>query len=92
LSSHPDYSQGFEIYTYSSKFQLGAIIPPNNRLLALFSRKLSPMQLKYSVTELELLVIVDTLKQFKGMLRGQNITVYMDNKNLIQDALGLTLD
>ena len=35
--AYPDYSQGFEIYTDSSKFQLGAIITQNNRLLVFFS-------------------------------------------------------
>eukprot|EP00804_Cyclotella_cryptica_P016192 CCRYP_005685-RA/>CCRYP_005685-RA protein AED:0.45 eAED:0.81 QI:0/0/0/1/0.5/0.33/3/0/553 len=90
--AYPDYSQGFEIYTDSSKFQLGAVITQNNRPLAFFSRKLSPTQQKYSVTEQELLAIVETLKEFKGMLWGQHITVYTDRKNLMQDALGLTSD
>eukprot|EP00804_Cyclotella_cryptica_P028112 CCRYP_010987-RA/>CCRYP_010987-RA protein AED:0.44 eAED:0.44 QI:0/0/0/1/0/0/2/0/282 len=90
--AYPDYSQGFEIYTDSSKFQLGAVITQNNRPLAFFSRKLSPAQQKYSVTEQELLTIVETLKEFKGMLWGQQISVYTDHKNLMQDALGLTSD
>ena len=59
---------------------------------AFFSRKLSATQQKYSVTELELLAIVETLKEFKGMLWGQRLKVYTDHKNLIQDALGLTSD
>ena len=90
--AYPDYSQGFEIYTDSSKFQLGAVITQSNRPLAFFSRKLSKTQQKYSVTEQELLAIVETLKEFKGMLWGQTITVYTDHKNLMQDALGLTSD
>ena len=44
------------------------------------------------MTEQELLAIVETLKEFKGMIWGQTITVYADNKNLMQDALGLTSD
>ena len=90
--AYPDYSQGFEIYTDSSKFQLGAVITQNNRPLAFFSRKLNTAQQKYSVTKQELLAIVETLKEFKGMLWGQTITVYTDHKNLMQDALGLTSD
>jgi hypothetical protein len=75
-----------------SKLQLGGIITQAYRPLAFFSRKLSPEQQKYSVTEQELLAIVETLKEFKGMLWGQQITVYTDHKNLMQDALGLTSD
>ncbi len=69
--ANPDYSQGFEIYTDSSKLQLGAIITQQNRPLAFFSRKLSPAQQKYSVTKQELLAIVETFKEFKGMLWGK---------------------
>ena len=52
---YPDYSQGFEIYTDSSKLQLGAKITQHDRPLAFFSRKLSPAHQKYSMTKQELL-------------------------------------
>ena len=57
-----------------------------------FSQKFSNMQCKYSVTEIELLAIVETLKEFKGMLWGQNIKVFTDYANLMRDALGSTSD
>jgi hypothetical protein len=47
---------------------LGAVIAQNNRPIAFLSRKLSKMQQKYSVTEIELLAIAETVKEFKGML------------------------
>jgi hypothetical protein len=50
------------------------------------------MQTKHSVTKIELLAIIETLKEFQEMLWGQTIKVYTDRKNLTQDALGLTSD
>jgi hypothetical protein len=65
-----DYSKVFEIYTDASSKQLGAVITQENRPIALFSRKLSNMQCKYSITKIELLAIIETQKEFKGMLWG----------------------
>ena len=90
MLAYPDYSKPFEIYTDASTRQLGAVITQGNRPLAFFSRKLSEAQEKYNITELELLSIVETLKEFTGMLWGQKIIVYTDHKNLTRDALGLT--
>jgi hypothetical protein len=91
--AYPDYSKVFEIYTDASSKQLGAVITQDDRPIAFFSRKLSDAQCKYSVTEIELLAIVKTLKEFKGMLWGQNIKVLTDHANLMRDALlGLTSD
>jgi hypothetical protein len=87
-----DYSKVFKIYTDASSKQLGAVITQDNRPIAFFSWKLSDTQRKYSITKIELLAIVETLKEFKGMLWGQNIKVLTDHANLMRDALGLTLD
>ena len=68
----PDYSNEFEIYTDTLSKQLVTVIAQGNRPVAFFSRKLTEMQQHYSVTKIELLAIVETLKEFKGMLWGQN--------------------
>jgi hypothetical protein len=88
--AYPNYSKVFEINTDTSFKQLGAVITQDNRLIVFFSQKLFDTQRKYSVTEIELIAIVETLKEFKGMLWGKNITVYTDHANLMRDALGLT--
>jgi hypothetical protein len=90
--AYPDYSEVFKIYTDASGKQLGAVITQENRPITFCSWKLSTTQRKYSVNEIELLAIVKTLKEFKGMLWGQSIKVYTDHKNLIRMALGMTSD
>jgi hypothetical protein len=72
--AYPDFTKPFDIYTDASTKQLGEVITQDNRPIAFFSRKLSGAQSKYTVTELELLAIVETLKEFKGMLWGQRLT------------------
>jgi len=89
---YSDYSEVFKIYTDASSKQLGAVITQKNRPIAFFSRKLTAAQHKYSVTKIELLAIVETLKEFKEMLWGQPVKVYTDHKNLMRDAQGLTSD
>jgi hypothetical protein len=78
MLAYPDYSEVFEIYADAdaSKTQFGSVITQKNRPLAFFSRKLSDPQTRYNVTKKELLTIVKTLKEFKGMLWGQSIVVY----------------
>jgi hypothetical protein len=66
--AYPDYSKEFEIYTDASSRQMGAVITQQNRPITFFSRKISVTQQKYNVTEIELLAIVETLKEFKDML------------------------
>ncbi len=75
MLAYPDYSKPFEVYTDASTLQLGAVIVQDGQPIAFFSRKLSETQKKYSVTELELLSIVECLKEFKGILWGQKIIV-----------------
>jgi hypothetical protein len=90
--AYPYFSKVFEIYTDASSKQLGAVITQDNRPIAFFSWKLSDTQHKYSITKIELLALVEKLKEFKGMLWGQKIKVFTDHANLMRDALGLTLD
>jgi hypothetical protein len=85
--AYPDFVKPFEIYTDAFSMQLGAVITQDNRPIAFFSRKVSKTQQKYNVTEIELLAIVETIKEFKGMLWGKDIEVYTDHKNLTRDAL-----
>ena len=82
ILAYPDFSQPFIIHTDASHTQLGAVISQNNKPIAFYSRKLSDAQTRYTTTERELLAIVETLKEFRNILLGQQIIVYTDHKNL----------
>ena len=68
--AYSDYSKEFEIYTGSSSKQLVAVMTQGNRPIALFSRKLTERHQCYSMTVFEILIIVEKLKEIKGMLWG----------------------
>ena len=82
LLSYPDFDIPFEIYTDASHTQLGAVISQNNKPIAFYSKKLQLAQTQYTATEGELLSIVETLKEFKIILLGQQIEVYTNHKKL----------
>ena len=82
LLSYPDFNKPFDIHTDASKRQLGAVISQNGKPIAFYSRKLNDAQTRYTTTERELLSIVETLKEFRNILFGQQLRVYTDHKNL----------
>jgi hypothetical protein len=68
--AYPDYSQEFQIYTDASSTQLGAVVTQGSKPVAFFSRKLTDTQQCYSVTEIEVAVLVEKQNEFKDMLWG----------------------
>ncbi len=61
-----DFDKPFDTYTNALTKHLGVVITQDNRPIGFFSRKLSDVQSKYTVTQLELLAIVGALKEFNG--------------------------
>ena len=75
--AYPELSKPFDIYTDASNFQLEAVIMQDGKPLAFYSRKLNKAQLNYTITEKELLSVVETLREFKGILISHNINIYV---------------
>ena len=83
ILAFPDYEKPFDIHVDASDYQLGGVISQDGRPIAFYSRKLNPAQRNYTTGEREMLSIVETLREFRNMLLGYNITVYTDHKNNI---------
>ncbi len=73
LLAYPDFNKPFDIQRDASHAQLGAIISQNGKPIAFYSCKLNPAQMWYTMTEHELLSIVETLKEFCNILLGHCI-------------------
>ena len=58
----------FVIYTDSSDYQLGAIVSQFKRVMAYWSRKMTPTQKRYGTIEQELLTMTEVLKEFRDIL------------------------
>jgi hypothetical protein len=86
MLAYPDFTKKFVIYTDASDRQLGAVIMQEGKPLAFYSRKLNKAQMNYSVTEKELLSIVETLKEFRNILLGYQIEIYTDHLNLTYET------
>ena len=83
----PDFSKPFHLYSDASDIQLGATLVQEGRPLGFYTRKLNSAQRNYTVSEKELLGIVEGLKAFDGMIRGMDLTVHTDHLNLLYQKL-----
>ena len=75
------------LYTDTSNIQLGATLVQDGKPLKFYTRKLSDMQVNYTVGEKELLGIAEGLKAFTGVIRGQDLIVHTDHLNLLYNKL-----
>ena len=82
LLTYPYFNETFKIHTNASEFRLGAFISLKGKPIAFYSIKLTDSQQRYKVTYKELLSIVETLKELRTILLGQNIRIYTDHKTL----------
>ena len=72
--------------THASDKHLVAVISQHYKPIDLFSIKLIKPYRNYTMTEKELISIVECLNQFRGIIFGYKINVYSDHKNLVYAA------
>ena len=79
ILAYPYFNEPFCIHTDASKVLLGAVISQKDKHIAFYSRKRNKQQVNYTTTERELLLIVETLKQFRTSFLGQHLVVHTDH-------------
>ena len=80
--AYPDFNKPFKIHTGASHYQLDAVISQGGKPIAFYSCKLNNVQTRYTTTKCKLLSIMETLKEYRNILLGQQIKIYTDHKNL----------
>ena len=84
----PDFTKPFHLYTDASDVQLRAtLVVQDGRPLGFYTRKLSDTQINYTVGEKDLLGIVEGLKAFAGVIRGQDLMVHTNYLNILYNKL-----
>ena len=83
LLSYPEMNKEFTIETDSSDYAIGGVVYQDNKLIGLYSSKLSNSERNYCIMQKESLAIVKTLTFFKDILFGNPIKIKTDNRNII---------
>ena len=80
----PNYSKPFRIDlgADASDVAVGAELSQNEQPVAFYSKKLTPTETRYHVTDWELLAIYQACMKWKQYLHGHKYTIYTDYKPL----------
>nr|KYP67726.1 Retrovirus-related Pol polyprotein from transposon 17.6 [Cajanus cajan]KYP67729.1 Retrovirus-related Pol polyprotein from transposon 17.6 [Cajanus cajan] len=78
----PDLSKTFVVYCEASKMGLGGVLMQEGKVVAYASRQLKIHEKNYPTHDLELVVVVFTLKIWRHYLYGSKFEVLSDHKSL----------
>ena len=80
----PDYSKPFRIdlAADASDVAVGAELLQNRQPVVFYSKKLTPTEARYHVTDRELLAIYQACMKWRQYLHGHKCTIYTDHKPL----------
>ena len=87
LLRYPDPNKAFVIEPNASDEQLRAVIKQDDKPVAFFSRKLTAAQKKYPAVDKEALCIAQVLSEYRAMLKGTDLTIKTDHRNLVEDTI-----
>lgn len=84
--SYPDMNLPFSLETDASDLGMGSVLTQGTKIIGFYSKKFTPAQTRYTVTEKELLAITESLSHFKNLVYLSPITVYTDHSNILFDT------
>jgi hypothetical protein len=80
--AQPDIEKPFDVYCDASDTGIGGVLMQDGRAIAYSSRQLRRYKEHYPTHDLELLVVVHTLKVWRHYLLGNIVHIYTDHKSL----------
>jgi hypothetical protein len=80
--AQPDIEKPFDVYYDASGSGLGCVLMQEGRVIAYASRQLRRHEERYPTHDLELAVVVDSLKIWRHYLLGNICHIYTDHKSL----------
>ena len=86
LLTYPNHTRPFDVYPdAANKYAMGAMLLQDGNVVSTFLQKFNDARLKYMVTDQELLATAEVCKHFKLIIKGCEVRIHMDHKNLVYD-------
>ena len=79
---HPDYSKPFIISTDASNVAIGDCLKQEEKVIALYSKKLMGSEMNYSIVEKEFYAVLKGLERFRKIIYGAEVEIHTDSKNV----------
>jgi hypothetical protein len=86
----PDFDKPFQIQSDSSGNALGAVLLQDKRPVAYFSQKLKPSEIKYCISDKELLVAYRALVHWRCYVEGRTFSLITDHRPKTGELQALT--
>ena len=82
LLTYPDSNEEFKIHYNANYLHLGAVIVQKGKKISFYCIKLHESTKHYTVTEREILRIIETLNEFRRILLDKRLEIYTDQKKI----------
>lgn len=80
---HSDRNKPYNLYTDTSDHVIGAILQQDEKVIVIYSKKLTDTETRYSITEKEAFSIIKDMYFFRYFTLGQHTTVSTDSRELL---------